>query len=282
MRLIFFAGLVLLLACEGDNGITPLPGRLDLEVKFWEEGIPDNTEGIYLFVAPQFPPHAINEMFLSPNSLPLTGETTVHTSIDLPYGHYEAIGLWWYNKSTESNLADLFTLKIESYFDENNKLEFRPFAFDLTPENPVLETDLRADLQRVDRDASIQGTIFFNKNFPKDTIVKDGFPENTLATAVGAYSRIPVRPIDYLIYLKSMDYSIDKSPFEYNLPVNSQVDIAFLGVFWLSDRSGLDGFNTLGFYSAPDDSTQPMSIHLTPNANITGIDIQADWSVIKE
>lgn len=272
LRYITLIGLALLFACSDNNGIEPVPGRLDLEVKFWEEGIPDNTEGIYLFVAPEFPPHAINEMFLSPNSLPLTGETTVQTSIDLPYGHYEAIGLWWYNKSTESNLADLFTLKIESYINDQNQLEFRPFEFDLTPEEPVLQTDLRADLNRVDRDASVQGTINFN----------DDFPANTLATAIGAYSRVPVRPIDYLIYLKSMDYSIDENPFQFNLPVNSQVDIAFLGVFWLSDRSGLDDFKTLGFYEDPDNPGQPMSIHLTPNTDVTGINIDADWSIINE
>ena len=42
------------------------------------------------------------------------------------------------------------------------------------------------------------------------------------------------------------------NPFNFNLPVNSQVDVKFLGVFWLSDRSGLDDFRTLGFYQDPE------------------------------
>ena len=251
------------LSCGDDHGIAPLPGKLELEVKFFNPEIPEDTEGVYLFVAPTFPPHAINELFLSPNSLPLGGDT-IQTQMDLPYGHYEAIGLWWYNKKTESNLADVFTLKIG-----NNYL---PYEFDITPEEPVHTTDMWADLNRVERNAYIEGTIYFN----------GPIPANTLATAIGAYIKEPEMKIDYLIYLKSMDFSIDENPYHFKLPVYGKGTIRYLAVFWLSDRSGLDDFKTLGFYENPDNPGVPAELKPKPGKPVTGIEIYADWSLIDE
>ena len=137
MRIIFIlltALAVAFVGCSSDHGIAPLPGKLGVDVIFINSKIPENTQGIYLFVAPEFPPHAINELYLIPNSLPFweidrnAGEyarDTIYTEIDLPYGHYEAIGLWWYNKETISNLADVFTLKIGP--------DFLPVPIDITP-----------------------------------------------------------------------------------------------------------------------------------------------------
>ena len=195
---------VLFLTTCQDHGIEPLPGRLEVDVIFINEEIPENTQGVYLFVAPIFPPHAINELYLSPNSLPL-GEDTVHTEIVLPYGHYQAIGLWWFNTGTVSNLADVFTLKMGS--------DFLPWEFDLTREKPVIRTELWADLNRVDRDATIEGTISFN----------GPFPPNTLATALGAYIKKPVQDVEYLIYLEA-DSEEDLEREQFRL---SRKDIKF-------------------------------------------------------
>ncbi|MBN2413791.1 hypothetical protein JXQ31_19075 [candidate division KSB1 bacterium] len=254
---------LLCLSCGDDHGIAPLPGKLELDVMFFNPEIPENTEGVYLFVAPKFPPHAINELYLSPNSLPL-GADTIHTEMDLPYGHYEAIGLWWYNKTTESNLADVFSLKIG-----NNYL---PYEFDITPEEPVHTTDMWADLNRVERNTYIEGTIYFN----------GPIPGNTLATAIGAYVKKPEMKIDYLIYLKSMDFSIDENPYHFKLPVDGKGTVRYLAVFWLSDRSGLDDFKTLGFYEDPNNPGTPVELKPKPDKPISGIEIHADWSHINE
>ena len=254
---------VWLLICHCDHGIGPVPGILGIDVIFINEDIPEETEGVYLFVAPVFPPHAINELFLSPNSIPLDHDR-VYTEIDLPYGHYEAIGLWWYSTETNSNLADVFTLKLDN--------EFLPYEFDLTPEAPYHRTTLPANLNRVDRDASIEGTIYFN----------GPFPPNTLVTTIAAYIQKPVEKPEYLIYLKSMDFSIDENPYHYQLPVSSKGTIKYLVVFWLSDRSGLDDFRTIGYYEDPDNPGQPGAIRLQENQIITGIDIDADWSLINQ
>ncbi len=256
--------LLLLLSCKLDHGLAPLPGKLTVEVIFWDEAVPEDTEGVYLFVAPEFPPHAINELFLSPNSIPLDNDT-VYAEIDLPYGRYEAVGLWWYNRKTESNLADVLTIKL-------NAEDFMPAVFHITPEEPHQEIRLYGDLFSVDRDAAIEGTITFN----------GPFPENTLATAIGAYVQKPERSIDYLIYLKSMDFSVDTNPFHYRLPVESSGSVRYLAVFWLSDRAGLGDFKTVGFYEDPANPGQPGAIQLQKDQTITGIDIDCDWSRIVE
>lgn len=258
--------------CTDDHGVAPLPGNLAVDVIFINNKIPTDTQGIYLFVAPTFPPHAINEMFLSPNSLPFKkllqntqegARDTIHTEMNLPYGHYEAIGLWWYNKRTESNLADVFTLKIGQ--------DLLPVPLDITPEKPFVQTDLWANLSRVERDASIEGTITFN----------GPFPENTLATAVAVYFRKPTKKVEYLVYLISMDFSIDENPYHFVLPVSSRYKkIDYLAVFWLAERSGLDDFRTIGFYRDPQNPDQPGVVKIKANSAATGYDIQADWSLI--
>jgi hypothetical protein len=273
LRSLFIFSIALLITCSIDHGIAPVPGKLGVDVIFINSKIPQNTQGIYMFVAPDFPPHAINELYLSPNSLPfkalldnpnLNARDTIYTELDLPLGHYEALGLWWYNTETESNLADVFTLKIGS--------DFLPIPIDLTAEKPFVKTELWANLTRVERNATIEGTIRFN----------GPFPANTLATAVAAYFKKPENKVEYLVYLSSMDISINENPYHFKLPVPSRPPtIEYLAVFWLSDRSGLDDFKTIGFYQDPNNPGQPGKIKITANGTVSVSEIQADWSLIE-
>ena len=270
---IYFLFLLLLAACSDDHGLAPLPGKLGVDVIFINSKIPENTQGIYLFVAPTFPPHAINEIYLLPNSLPFQEidrdvdanmRDTLYTEIDLPYGHYEAIGLWWYNTETESNLADVFTLKLGS--------DFMPVPIDITPEQPFVHTDLWANLSRMERNSFIEGTINFN----------GPFPENTMATAIAAYFKKPDKEIEYLVYLLSMDFSIDQNPYHFKLPVPTRFrTIDYLVVLWLSERSGLDDFKTIGYYRDPANPDQPGQVKIVPDGTVSGFNIQADWSLIE-
>ncbi|UCE08434.1 MAG: hypothetical protein JSW07_10600, partial [bacterium] len=210
-----------------------------------------------------FPPHAINELYHSPNSLPLD-QDTVYTEMELPYGHYDAVSLWWYNMETQSNLADVLALPL----DATNSL--LPLSFKITLEEPVYEIDLYANWNRVDRDAAIEGTIYFN----------GPFPANTLATAVAAYQYKPEENVHYLLWLKSMDYSIDENPYHYRLPLRHG-SVNYIAVFWLPERASLTDFRTLGFYEDPHVPEQPGKFTIKAGETIKGIDIYADWSVIK-
>jgi hypothetical protein len=262
MKLKIFLSIILLLItlkCNIDHGIAPLPGKIVVTIYF--RGLPPkNTRGIYLIVAPEFPPHAINELYHSPNSL-LIDKDTVVTEMELPYGHYDAVSLWWYSIETESNLADVLALPL----DPGNDL--MPLGFDITPEDPVFEIDLYANWNRVDRDATIEGTIFFN----------GPFPENTHVTAVAAYQYQPKENIHYLLWLKSMDYSIDQNPYHYRLPVRHG-NVNYIAVFWLPERAELTDFRTIGVYYEINNPDQPGKLSIPADTTISGIDIYADWN----
>jgi len=255
---IFLLFILTVLNCKMNHGISPLPGKVNVTVYF-RGTPPENTQGIYLIVAPKFPPHAINELFNSPNSLPV-GRDTVYATLSLPYGHYESISLWWYSTETKSNLADVLALPLDA---TNNLL---PLGFDITPDKPVANMELFANWSRVERDAAIEGTVYFN----------GPFPPNTLATAVAAYIFEPEINVQYLVWLKSIDFSVDKNPYHYRLPLrHGQVN--YIAVFWLPDQANLTDFRVLGVYEDPSNPGQPGRISLKANETIKGLDIHADW-----
>lgn len=254
--------LLIGLRCSIDHGIAPLPGKIAVTIYF--RGVPPaNTQGIYLIVMPEFPPHAINELYHSPNSLPIDRDT-VYAEMELPFGHYDAVSLWWYSTETESNLADVLALPL----DPNNSLQ--PLGFDITKENPVFEIELYANWSRVDRDAAIEGTIYFN----------GPFPTNTHITAIAAYQYPPEQNIHYLLWLKSIDYSINSNPYHYRLPVRHG-NVNYLAVFWLPEHADLTDFKTIGIYQDPNKPGQPGKLSIPANATISGINIHADWSLIQ-
>ncbi|NQT24361.1 hypothetical protein HQ585_03300 [candidate division KSB1 bacterium] len=264
-----FLGLLIVsgfwIYCEIDHGIAPLPGKLRATVIFKNPPAPENTEGIYLIVAPNFPPHAINEMYHSPNSLPVDQDTVI-TEMDLPYGRYEAMSLWWYGTDITSNLADVMALPLDIH---NNLM---PMAFEITPEAPVFEYSLYANWNIVDRTAAIEGTVSFN----------GPFPENTAVTAVAAYRYIPEASVHYLSYLKSIDFSIEDNAthsYEYRLPIRHG-EINYICVLWLPEQAALTDFSTIGFYRDPDNPEEPGSLRIRAEEVATNINLEADWSLI--
>ncbi|MDZ7374882.1 MAG: hypothetical protein ONB23_13075 [candidate division KSB1 bacterium] len=254
-------GVLLLLGiagCSPDVGIKPLPGVVRGKIIFRGQR-PADTQGVYLIVAPHFPPHAINELYHSPNSVN-TFRDTVAYEMELPYGRYEAIGLWWYGTKTRSNLADILALPLDPF------REFRPLGFELTPEKPVFEVNLYANWAVVDRDAAIEGTIYF-----------DGpYPPNTEATAVAAYAEVPRNSSDYIVFLRSLDFSVAGNPFRYRLPVRHGT-YKYVVVFWLGKRMPLTDFRTLGFYENPAQPGVPGRVVVGPGQTAKGIDIRARW-----
>ena len=260
---LLFAVLLLLGAGCDDHGLAPQPGKLIVDVVFLGTP-PANTQGIYLIVAPNFPPHAINELFHSSNSLPFDRDS-VRTELDLPLGHYDSFSLWWYSTETKSNLADILALPL----DIDNSL--LPLGFDLTKEKPEEHVELLADWDKVTRDASIEGTIHFNGPFPK----------NTLATAVAAYRLIPRANVQYLTYLKSIDFTVATNPYHFKLPIrNGAID--YVVVFWLPERASLTDFQTIGFYQSAAAPGVPLKFRVKPGETVIGVDIYADWSVIEK
>ena len=264
------AGMLVFLFCTDDFGISPMPGKLVARVIF-RGTPPENTEGVYLNVAPEFPPHAINELYHSPNSLPLDQDTVI-TELALPFGHFDAVSLWWYNKTTQSNLADILFLLL----DPQNSL--LPQGFDLSPAHPVHTVELYPNWNRVDRNATIQGKIWFNGPFPEDTWV----------TAIAAYAFEPVVDVHFLVWLKSIDFSVGTDSRNYNAAENSYTfelpvrhgSVEYLAVFWLRERSGLTDYVTVGIYEDPENPGDPAIISLKEGETSPFITIHADWGKI--
>lgn len=251
---------LLVMGCSSDHGLAPQPGRLVVDA-FFRGTPPPTTQGIYLIVAPQFPPHAINELYHSSNSLPI-GRDSVRAVIDLPYGHYDAISLWWYSTETKSNLADVLAIPL----DANNNL--LPLGFDLSPEKPEAAVELYASWDRVHRDASLEGTVYFNGPFPK----------NTLATAVAVYRYKPEEKVHYLVFLKTIDFSINTNPYHFKLPVR-QGTIEYIAVYWLAEHTSLADFREIGVYKDPKNPNLPGKLAPKSGQAVKGVDIYADWSL---
>ncbi len=259
--LIILAAAALGAGCSGDHGLAPQPGRLVVDV-FFRGTPPPATQGIYLIVAPQFPPHAINELYHSSNSLPI-GRDSVRAVIDLPYGHYDAISLWWYSTETKSNLADVLALPII----QDSAGVWGAKGFELTRSNPSEYVKLYPDWNKVNRDASLEGTITFSGPFPK----------NTLATAIAAYAYEPESNIEYLLYMKSIDFSIGTNPYRYKLPIRSGT-VNYVVVLWLPERAAMTGFTELGILEDPAQSGTPLKLKIKAGETRTGLNIHADWS----
>ena len=77
-----------------------------------------------------------------------------------------------------------------------------------------------------------------------------------------------------------MDYSIDKNPYQYRLPVRHG-NVNYLAVFWLPERAELTDFRTIGIYKDPDNPDQTGKLSIPADTTISGIDIYADWSLIQ-
>lgn len=255
---ILLSVFLLVQSCVSDYGVEPLPGMVRGKIIYRGER-PEETQGAYLIVAPQFPPHAINELYHSPNSVD-TWRDTVEYEMALPYGSYEAIGLWWYGKTSRSNLADILALPLDPFH------EFKPKGFQLTPENPEYTINLYANWAVVDRDGAIEGTVRF-----------DGpYPPNTEATAVAAYADVPSKSSDYIVLLRSLDFSVTGNPFHYRLPVRHGT-YKYVVVFWLAKRASLTDFKTLGFYRQLERPERPGRVKVEPGRAAKGVDIYASW-----
>ncbi len=255
--------LILQSGCDVDHGLAPLPGKLNARVAF-RGTPPEDTQGVYLIVAPEFPPHAINELFQSPNSLP-TGQDTVWTEIDLPYGHYEAFGLWWYSKDTRSNLADILSLPFDGVTQT-------PIGFDLTPDQPVVTKELNANWNNMNRDASLKGTVHFEGEFPLNTDI----------VAIAAFTNQPSTMLQYLVWMKSIDITIEpgEKNHQFTLPIKSGF-IGYIAVFWLAENAALTDVQIVAEARDPDDETKLWKKTVAADETIENIEITVDWETVK-
>jgi hypothetical protein len=131
--------------------------------------------------------------------------------------------------------------------------------------------ELYASWEKVNRDAYIEGVVNFN----------GPFPENTLATAIAAYRYKPEAKVHYLVYLKSIDFSINKRPYPFKLPVRHG-EVEYLTVVWLPEHSNLTEFHEVGVYKDPKNPNAAGKFSLKAGQTVSNVNIDVDWSTLNK
>jgi hypothetical protein len=273
-RLIFFLScctcLIFLhiMNCRIDHGLEPIYSKIGGNIFFTGEE-PPKTEEVRVAVAKDFPPKRINQLLFS-DRIP-HWQDTAYYEIYLPEGTYDVIAVIWKEKYGSWNISDIVGVYGGSF---SGDLLFPTFKSVTIPhKDAVLDTiDIQANLNRVNRDAKIEGTVTF----------VGPWPQNTGTIAVGGFIEIPEKGnlIDYYFKSVYIDYSIP--PFvereDYLLRVHYTDTLKYISVLWIDDAFDLSSLRDIGFYKDPQDTTQPGMVTFTEDSTRTGIDITVDFS----
>jgi hypothetical protein len=237
---------------------------------FFQGTAPSRTDEIRVAVVKDFPPRAINELLFS-DQIPFQ-EDTVEWEIYLPPDEYTAVIVVWKEKYHSWNLSDVIGLYGGQFIGDLLIPNFETVT--IPDENAVVDTiDIVADLNRVNRDAGIEGSIRFLGEWPS----------NTGTVAIGAFVDIPEKGniIDYYFKNVALDFNLPVfvSRYDYRLRVQSAVDtLKYVAVLWIDDQFDLGTIEEIGFYRDPQNPDNPGTVPVAPDSTSGGIDITIDFS----
>ena len=149
---------------------------------------------------------------------------------------------------------------------------FQLSAFHFGTHNPHLYSildniDIDTNLNRVNRDSRIEGTVTFQGSWPDDTGV----------IGVGAFTEIPTPGVleDYLLKNVDIDYTVPifVDSADYKLRVHSSDTLKYIAVLWINNSYDLNTIRDIGFYTDPGDPTQPGTVIVPPHSTLPGVDI---------
>jgi len=215
-------------------------------------------------VAKTFPPKDIKELIFS-NGLS-TGQPQAEYEIFLPPSTYDVIAVFWKEKNEPWNISDVIGIYGGTFVGDLLIPTFEPVT--LPDASASIENiDIQTNLNKVNRDAAIEGTITFTGTWPDDTGL----------VGIGAFIEIPEagNTIDYYFKNIALDYSVPVgvSSHQYRLRVRSGETIQYIAVIWINDNYHLASITDLGFYPDSTDPQNPGSVTVVPGGTITGIDI---------
>jgi hypothetical protein len=269
-------GLLLLqLTCEIDHGLEPIRSKIGGMVSFTGDKNPDLTDEVRVALVKQFPPKEINELLFS--------EIILHNDDRLPVdprpweiyvapGSYEIVAVIWKANNQSWNISDIIGIYGGAFVGDQLVPPF-PFKPIVIPESgAVIDTiNIEANLNRVNRDATIEGRISF----------EGPWPSNTGVVAIGAFIDIPAQGniIDYLLKNVALDYSVSTfvNQTDFRLRVRSTDLLKYIAVMWIADSFDFATIRDIGYFRDPADPSKPGIV--TPKAGVTsGIDITVDFS----
>jgi hypothetical protein len=255
------------MACKIDHGLEPVSSRISGTVSF-TGNFPADTDQIRVAVAETFPPKDIKELTFS-NALPL-GQPQAEYEIFLPPSTYEVIAVFWKGKNEPWNISDVVGVYGGTFVGDFLIPTFQPVTL---PDGSasVENIDIQTNLNKVNRDATIEGTLTFN----------GAWPDNTGLVGIGAFIEVPEagNTIDYYFKNIALDYSVpaDVSSHQYKLRVRSGEIIQYIAVLWINDNYDLSSITDLGFYPDAADPQNPGSVTVDPGGTVTGIDITINF-----
>lgn len=259
-----------LLNCDIDHGLEPTNSKIAGKIFFRGE-IPSHTDEVRVAVVKDFPPKDIKQIIFS-DMLDFQKDTAEY-EIFLSEGTYDVAAVVWKEENQSWNLCNIIGVYGASFYKGRLVPTFKPVM--ITHNNPILDNvDIEANLDRVNRDAKIIGTLHF----------VGSWPENTGVIGVGAFIEIPEPEnfIDY--YLKSIfiDYSIStfEEKSDYLLRVNSSDTLKYIAALWIDNTFSLASAQDVGFYVDSEDTTGtvPGTVIVPKDSTLTGIDITVDFS----
>ena len=269
IKFIPFILILLAISCNIDHGLTPIHSKMGGKI-FFQGTAPGRTDEIRVAVVKEFPPRAINELLFS-DQIPFQ-EDTVEWEIYLPPDEYAAVIVVWKEKYHSWNLSDVIGLYGGQFVGDLLIPTFETVT--IPDENAVVDTiHIVANLNRVNRDAGIEGSISFLGDWPS----------NTGTVAIGAFIDIPEKGniIDYYFKNVALDFNLPVfvSRYDYRLRVQSAVDtLKYVAVLWIDDQFDLGTIEEIGFYRDPQNPDNPGSVPVARDSTSGGIDITVDFS----
>lgn len=265
--LLLFTLILMIQKCSIDHGLKPIHSRISGRVLFRGEA-PAATDQVRVGAAASFPPSQMNEILFS-DPVDFRRDSAEY-ELYLPPGDYEVVAVIWKEHNQPWNISDIIGLYGGFFLDD----VFIPSFLTVSLEDGDSQLDdihIPADLNRVNRDARIRGSVTFSGTWPK----------NSGMVAVAAFSKRPA-PGDFVDYYFSslyIDYSIPPFSTEgfYQCRVRGNEPVAYIAVLWIDDGFHLDQIRDLGFYEDPMEPGKPGAVTPPAGGLLENIDIQISF-----
>lgn len=263
--LVILASLIGLTTCEIDHGLLPINSMIGGKLIITGEA-PDGTDELRVGVIRTLPPASLTEILFS-NQLPFD-QDTVEYEVFVPPGAYDAVAVIWKEQGQSYNISN-----IVGVYNGGLGALFIPVPVTVPNENATLNTiNINVDLERVNRDAEITGTVHFQGEWPPSTGL----------IAVGAFKKIP-EPGNFLdYYFESIYIDYDLTPFtdasDYRLRVTGDSTVPYIAALWIDDTYDLGSIRDIGFYADPQNPGQPKAVVAPKDGILENLDFTVDFS----
>jgi hypothetical protein len=266
---------LLVLTCKIDHGLEPIGSRIGGKVFFFGDKNPYLTDEVRVAVIRQFPPRDIRELlfseiiFSNSDRLPVAPRPW---EIYVAPGSYEIVAVIWKANNESWNISDIIGMYGGTFLGDQlvPPYPFKPII--LSGSDSVIDTiNIEANLNRVNRDATIEGTVTFIGTWPA----------NTGVVGIAAFTSLPKKGdvMDYVLKNAALDYSVPTfvDHANYRLRVRSSDTLKYVAVMWIDNTYDFMAITDIGAYMDPDDPSQPGTV--TPKTGQTlGINITVDFS----